>query len=578
MAIFHAEPEVPATDRRSLTGTRWRVAPAAARLPEGLPPALGQVLAGRGVVAPAEIDAFLHADLSTLADPLLLPDMATATTAVVDALTAGGRIRVFGDYDADGITATALLVRALGALGGLVDWYVPHRIDEGYGLNLPALDDAKRDGVALGITVDNGISAHAALAHARDIGLPMIVTDHHEPDGTLPPALAVLNPKRADSAYPFRELAGVGVAFTLLRAVCAARGLPASAPMKFLDLVALGTIADVAPLGGDNRVLVRHGLPQLTQANKKLGLAALLRAVGLNEQASAGDVAFKLGPRLNAAGRVAHAEMALQLLLTNDRTEADTLAAALCAQNTQRQEEEARTLVHALEQVRGHNLAEERMLVLAAPDWHPGVIGIVASRLLERYHRPCALIAVQDGVGKGSARARAPFHLWEALERCAPLLTRFGGHRVAAGFEVAEANIPALRAQLLAIADETLSADDLLPALEIDAWLALSEVTTGFARQVETLAPFGVGNPTPVFAATDLLIHNVTRRGADGAHLSLSLRADPGSRAVPAIWFRQGPQADSLQPGQRVDVAFTVDLNTWQGVTSAQLVVKDVMV
>jgi single-stranded-DNA-specific exonuclease len=578
MAIFHAEPELPSSARRSLTGTRWRVAPAAATLPADVPPALGQVLAGRGIVSPAEIDAFLHAELSALPDPLLLPDMAAAVAAVCDTQAAGGRIRVFGDYDADGITSTALLVRALGALGAPVDWYVPHRIDEGYGLNLPALDDAKRDGVALGITVDNGITAHAALAHAQDIGLPMIVTDHHEPDGALPPALAVLNPKRADSAYPFRELAGVGVAFTLLRAVCAARGVPASAPMKFLDLVALGTIADVAPLTGDNRVLVRHGLPLLIPLSKKIGLAALLRAVGLTAQASAGDVAFKLGPRLNAAGRVAHAEMALQLLLTNDRAEADTLAAALCEQNTQRQEEEARTLTAALELVHARNLDTERALVLAAHDWHPGVIGIVASRLLERYHRPCALIAVQDGVGKGSARARAPFHLWEALERCAPLLTRFGGHRVAAGFEVPEANIPALRDQLLAIAAETLSDDDLQPALEIDAWLALPEVTTGFARQVETLAPFGVGNPTPVFAATDVLVQSVTRRGADGSHLSLSLRTDPGSRGLPAIWFRQGTQAEHLQPGQRVDIAFTVDLNTWQGVTSAQLVVKDVMV
>ncbi len=577
MAIFHPDPASPATSRRSLTGARWVVTPPADSLPPDVHPAIGQVLASRGIVTPVQRAAFLSADLSTLHDPLLLPDMAEAVEAVQQALAEGGRIRVFGDYDADGITAAALLVRALGALGGTVDWYLPHRVDDGYGLNAAALDEAKRDGVALAITVDNGISAHAQLAHAREIGLPVIVTDHHEPSATLPPARAVVNPKRADSCYPDRDLAGVGVAYTLLRALCHLRNLPESVPARFLDLVAIGTVADVAPLTGENRILVRHGLPLLTPASKKLGLGALLRAVRIEGCASSGDIAFLLGPRLNAAGRVAHAAAALELLLTSDPTAAETLAAHLCARNTERQEEEAHTLEAALAQLAEHELEREKVIVLAAPDWHPGVIGIVASRLLERLHRPVALIAVQDGVGRGSARARAPFHLWEALARCEALLTRFGGHRVAAGFEVAEAQIPALRAALLAIGDELLTDDDLRPTVPLDGLLELDDITVLFAREVERLAPFGIGNPTPVFAASDVRVVQCAGRGQDQAHLSLALRAGNG-RAVNAMWFRQGAHAAALPPGAVVDIAFTVELRTWQGMPTPRLVIKDIMV
>ena len=424
--------------------------------------------------------------------------------------------------------------------------------------------------------MDNGITAHTQLAYAQQIGLPMIVTDHHEPDATLPPAVAVLNPKRGDSAYPFRELAGVGVAYCLLRAVCAARGVAGGAASRFLDLVTIGTITDVAPLVGENRILVRHGLPMLTPLNKKLGLAALLQAVGVKERASCSDVAFQLGPRLNAAGRVAHAATALELLLTAEQGAAQEKATLLCSQNTRRQEEEWRTLEQALAMVEAQQLTREKALVLAAADWPAGVIGIVASRLLERFHRPCALIAIQDGIGRGSARARAPFHLWEALNSCKGLLHRFGGHRVAAGFELAEEQIPALREALCAYAARTLSDDDLLPTLDVDTWVNLADITTAFARQVEGLAPFGMGNPVPVFAAADVVVRQTNLRGQDGSHLSLTLRGAPGARPVPAIWFRHGDLQQRLPAGCAVDVAFAVNLNCWQGLTNVQLVVKDI--
>lgn len=583
MAIFHTGSLESPEARCSLTGTRWLFAtpPETVTVAPDMHPAVAQVLASRGILTEQDRAVFIEANLAMLADPLLLPQMAAAVEAVVDALARGARIRVFGDYDADGITSTALLVRALGALSAkkdTVDWYLPHRIDDGYGLNLQSLDDARNEGVELGITVDNGITAHAQLEHARQIGLRMIVTDHHEPDGELPPAVAVLNPKRADSVYPYRELAGVGVAFTLLRAVCAAKNFPPDTPMKFLDLVTLGTVADVAPLTGENRILVRHGLPMLTPQNRKAGLASLLRAVGIKERASCYDVGFQLGPRLNAAGRMAHAETSLKLLLTSDRDEADALAAQLCAHNTERQEEEAHTLELALKMVEARDWEHEKVLVLDSPDWHPGIIGIVASRIVERYHRPCALIAVQDGIGKGSARARAPFHLWEALGECAGLLNRFGGHRVAAGFELDAANIPALRDALLAVGERTLTDEDLCPSLNIDAWLDINDITTGFARQVKALEPFGMGNPAPVFAASDVVVQHVNRRGQDGSHLSLSLRTQMGERPLSAMWFRHGDLFDRIAPGARMDVAFTVDLDVWQGITSAKLFVKDILV
>jgi len=275
---------------------------------------------------------------------------------------------------------------------------------------------------------------------------------------------------------------------------------------------------------------------------------------------------------------MAHAETSLKLLLTSDRDEADALAAQLCAHNTERQEEEAHTLELALKMVETRDWEHEKVLVLDSPDWHPGIIGIVASRIVERYHRPCALIAVQDGIGKGSARARAPFHLWEALGECAGLLNRFGGHRVAAGFELDAANIPALRDALLAVGERTLTDEDLCPSLNIDAWLDINDITTGFARQVKALEPFGMGNPAPVFAASDVVVQHVNRRGQDGSHLSLSLRTQMGERPLSAMWFRHGDLFDRITPGARVDVAFTVDLDVWQGITSAKLFVKDILV
>ncbi len=581
MAIFNAEPVATLKERTSISGTRWINRHSEDDFHhDDMLPALRGLLCSRGVKSAEEADAFLKIDINLLGDPFLLPDMRKAAEKVDETIKNGGRIRIFGDYDTDGITSCALLVRAFNALSGqeLTDWYIPHRIDDGYGLNADAIDKAKADGIALGITVDNGITSIAVLQHAMDIGLPMIVTDHHEPGENLPVAVAVVNPKIPGHSYPYIDLAGVGVAFNLLRAVCKLRNLSDAAPQKFLDLAAIGTIADVAPLLGENRIIAHHGLQMINHTNKKIGIPAILRAADIKDKVNSRDVAFKIAPRLNASGRVAHAEASLKLLLSKEREEADQLARLLCQNNAERQQEEASTLESALAMVTDEMLEKRRVLVLASPDWHPGVIGIVASRLVERFYRPAVLIALENGIGKGSARARDPFHLWEALDECSKLLNRFGGHRVAAGFEIKEKNINKLREELDKIGHRTLSDEELLPRINIDGWAELCDVTTNFANQVEKMQPFGMGNPEPIFAIENAIIDSVSARGSEGQHLNLMLRVNQVGRCVSAIWFNAGEYTSKLRSGDKVDVAGTISLNIYMGTTTAQLKVKDIRV
>ncbi|MEI6519940.1 MAG: single-stranded-DNA-specific exonuclease RecJ [bacterium] len=581
MAIFNAEPVVTPKERNSISGTRWINKHSELDFHhDDMLPALRGLLCSRGIKSAEEADAFLDIDINSLGDPFLLPDMLKAAEKIDETIRNRGRIRIFGDYDTDGITSCALLVRAFNALSGqeLTDWYIPHRIDDGYGLNADAIDAALADGISLGITVDNGITSIDVLQHAQDIGLPMIVTDHHEPGENLPVAVAVVNPKIPGHTYPYRELAGVGVAYNLLRAVCKLRKLPDSAPQKFLDLTAIGTIADVAPLLGENRIIAHHGLLTINHNNRKIGIPALLRAADITTRVNSRDVAFKIAPRLNAAGRVAHAETSLKLLLSKDPAEADQLARSLCQNNAERQEEEKSTLESALAMVTEEDLATRRVLVLSSQDWHPGVIGIVASRLVDRFNRPCVMIAVENKVGKGSARARDPFHLWEALDECSKLLNRFGGHRVAAGFEIKEANIKKLREAIDKIGHRTLTEEDLLPRIEIDGWAELCDVTTNFAYQVEKMQPFGMGNPEPTFAIENAIIDCVSARGTEGQHLNLMLRANQVGRCVSAIWFNAGEYTTKLRSGDKVDIAGTISLNTYMGTTTAQLKVKDIRI
>jgi len=519
-----------------VTGCRWCVKEAdeaaLARLCKylDLTRITARALVCRGVTSPEEARCFLAHDLDGVIDPGRMKDMDKAVAAVEGAIASGALIRIYGDYDVDGVCATAMLVRALRGLGANVDWYIPHRVDEGYGVNEEAVRQAHAEGVGLLITVDCGSTAVKEVTLARELGMAVVVTDHHQPHAEMPPA-PTLNPWRADCDYPFKDLAGVGVAFKLVSAMARARGLPKGAEFRFLDLVCLGTIGDVVPLLGENRLFVRHGLAGMPKS-KKVGVLALLAASRVTGEVGARQVAFGLAPRINAAGRMEHAEAALELLLTQDAAEAERLAAGLCEQNDRRRAEEQQTLEQAEDLIaREVDLSREKVLVLASEGWHPGVIGIVASRLVERYHRPALMVALSDGVGKGSGRSIAALNLWEALQECASVLTRFGGHRFAAGFSIEAARVDELRRRVNEVADSRLTMDDLVREIAADA-------------EVE-------------------------------AHLSLRLQGESG-QVIEAIWWGRGAMAEKLSPGAMVDVCYRPRLDEWNGNVRVRMIVEDV--
>ncbi|MFS8665911.1 MAG: single-stranded-DNA-specific exonuclease RecJ, partial [Limnochordales bacterium] len=560
--------------------TVWKMSPAPDEaVVEGLMREAGvsrvaaRLLAARGFTDPAAVRAFLRSDPSALHDPWALPDMAPAVERLAQAISLGEPVAIYGDYDVDGQTSVALLVRALAGLGLPVQWYIPERQSEGYGLHRDAVERLAAQGVRLLVTVDCGTPSVAEVARARELGMDVIITDHHEPGAVLPAAAAVINPKRADSQYPFRELAGVGVAYKLLVALGQRLGRPLVGD-DGLGLVALGTVADVCPLVDENRILVRAGLQQM-QREPSVGLAALARVAGLDHRRmTAAHVAFGLAPRLNAAGRVRHARLGVELLLTEDPARAEAVAGTLNEANRERQQMEADILAAAIEQVEREDLLADWVLVVAGEGWHPGVIGIVAARLVERFARPAVVVALDGPEGKGSARSIVGFDLFWALSRCAHLLLRYGGHALAAGLTVSREQLPALRAGLNAVAAQVLGPADLLPRVRIDLQVDLGQVDEGLVRELEALAPFGAGNPTPVLAARGVRVLGARTVGADGQHLKLSLRCPATGQVQEAIAFGAGHLLDLAAPGSQLDVAFTPQLNEGFGKTRVDLLVR----
>lgn len=557
----------------------WRVIDPCAELAAQLgreldiSPVVAQVLVNRGI---ADADAgrrFLHGGAETLPDPFLMAGMERAVARIGAALAGGEKITVYGDYDVDGVTATALLYRLLGRLGGVVDYYIPERQSEGYGLNGAALEALSAAGTGLVITVDCGISAAsevAALAGRLDI----IVTDHHQPPEELPPAFAVLNPKQPGCPYPDKQLAGVGVAFKLAQALWRKYGGGAEPFADYLDLVAVGTVADIVPLTGENRALVKLGLAALAAAGN-VGLAELMKVAGLAaDKLDVGRVGYVIAPRLNAAGRLSHAAAGVELLVTGDAARAAELAAELDRENARRQAVEKELLAAAESAVAAGGLADAKVLVLAGEDWHPGVIGIVASRLVDRYYRPTVMISVKGGIGKGSCRSIPGFDMYRALQQCADLLIQFGGHQQAAGLTIDAADIDAFRERLTAVAAATLAAEDYRPVLNIDCRVALDEVNAAFIEQLACLAPHGMGNPSPVFVCEDLAVTGVKPVGQEGRHLKLRVRRRRASGDV--IGWDMGGLAPRLGSDAAIDLAFAPEFNDWQGQRSIQLKAHDV--
>lgn len=539
-------------------------------------PLLARLLSGRGVADADSGRRFLAATLADIRDPLLLRGMSEAVERLGRARHLGETVCVYGDYDVDGITATAMLVDFLRAAGFSCFYHIPHRLDDGYGLSAESIGAVAAQGARVIVTVDCGISAVAEAAYAASLGIDLIITDHHLPGPELPLACAVIDPLRPSCPYPFKALAGVGVAFNLLIALrgrlrregaFAGRNEPNL--REYLDLVALGTIADVVPLLDENRIFVKHGLQELTAA-RRIGVRALKRVAGIDGEVGYGAVGFRLAPRLNAAGRLEDASRAVELLLATDEKRALSIAAELDGHNSERQDLERAILGEALAMLaQDPTAAARKSIVLAAADWHPGVIGIVASRLVEQFYRPTVLVALQDGEGKGSGRSIPAFHLHDALRECSGHLQRFGGHKHAAGLAVAEEAVAGFAARFEEVASRTLTADDLLPLLTIDAELAPAEVTAELAGLVGSLAPFGMGNPEPLFLLRGVTV--LDRRILKEQHLKLRLEKD-GCR-FGAIGFNMASRGGAA--GERVDLVAAVQWNEWQGRRELQLQLKD---
>jgi single-stranded-DNA-specific exonuclease len=542
----------------------------------GLDPLAARVLACRGLSDPADVGRFLDPKLADLPDPFLMSGMERAVGRLARALEAGERIALYGDYDVDGVTSTALLAGFLRAAGGDVVTYVPHRLVEGYGLNTDAVRRLAEGGARLLVSLDCGITSVAEVRAAAELGVDAVVVDHHTVPVELPAAVAILNPHQPRCGYPYKPLAAVGVTFCLAMALRKrlreAGRFGATRPepnlRQALDLVALGTVADVVPLTGVNRILVRWGLEELARTGRP-GLRALKRVAGIADGApvGAGQVGFRLGPRLNAAGRLDDAGRGVRLLLSRDEAEATALADELDRENRARQEIEHQILEQAVVQAEERVAAGARGLVLWRESWHPGVVGIVASRVVERFHRPAVLVGVANGAGKGSGRSIEAFHLHDALAACAEHLQRFGGHKHAAGVTVDPAALPAFRGAFEAFAAAHLADEDLVPRCRIEGRFEVEAVSEQAALALEKLAPYGAGHPEPLFAVRGRP-RKARTVGAGGTHLKLAFR--PG---LDAIGFSLGDRL-GVCAGE-IEAAVTLGFDEWDGARRLQLRIRD---
>ena len=540
-------------------------------------PVVARLLCQRGFTDPERAFRFLNPSLDQLHDPMALAGMRVAVDRVLAAVANNERIAIHGDYDVDGITSTVILRRALELLGGDVVHFLPERLRDGYGLQPAAIERLHADGVRLVISVDCGIRGADAAKRARELGVDLIITDHHEPDVELPPALAVINPKRADCSYPDKHLAGVGVALKLVQALCTRANREAWLP-GFVKVAAIGTLADVVPLVGENRVIAKVGLDLLSKGPHKVGLRALLDVSGLTGKTiDSYHIGFMVAPRVNAAGRMSTPDIAARLLLAVDEAMAEEvreLALRLDGENVKRQEEEAEILAAAKKIVTGDpDVGARSVLVVAGDHWHRGVIGIVASKLVDAFHRPAIVLSVEGDIAHGSCRSIPCFDMLGALERCAHLLTRFGGHRQAAGLALDPQRVREFRLAVNDVADETLGPDDLMPRLRIDADLGFRGITGSVAAGVASLAPFGAGNPKPVFAARGVEIIDGPRKLKE-RHLRMALKQD--GRIFRAVAWRAAERHDSLTVHKAsVDVAFSLDQNQYNGETFVELSIAD---
>jgi single-stranded-DNA-specific exonuclease len=547
-----------------------------------LAPAAARVLWARGYCDPEQARRFLAPTLADLHDPWLLKDMTAAVERLLRAIEQKERILLYGDYDADGTSAVVILMKGLALAGGQASFHVPHRLRDGYGMRSEVVEEAAASGVKLIVSVDTGIRANAVVRHASALGIDVIVTDHHLPESELPPAVAVLNPNRPDCLYPEKNLCGAGVALKLIDALMSRLGWPVSRRERLLDsllkLVAIATVADVVPLTGENRVIVKRGLEGLREVTNP-GLRALLDVSGFTagDSPSAGQVAFRVAPRINAAGRMASANDVIEMFLTGDAARARELAGKLHDLNTDRQQTEAEITRIIFEQCISLPVTDsDAALVFAGEGWHRGVVGIVASRVVERFHRPAFVLGIGEGLAQGSGRSIPAFHLLEALESMPDLFSKFGGHRQAAGVTLDAAMVEVFRERMRAYAAERLTPADFERELAIDSEIGLEEITDATVADILQLAPFGFGNPSPMFAVRGIEVAAPPEIRKE-KHVFFRVRVNGQMLRVKAWDFAR--RIDELQPGARFDAALQFEDDPYsasRGYAPWQAVLKDV--
>ncbi|MFC1632286.1 single-stranded-DNA-specific exonuclease RecJ [Candidatus Omnitrophota bacterium] len=558
----------------------WKIKPADLHLRKkisqgvGLSEAMAQILINRGVTNSSQARRFLDCDLSHLHDPFLLKGVSSAVDRIKKAIAKHEKIMVWGDYDIDGITSVALLTLVLKKLGARVTHYLPNRLEEGYGLNKKGAGVAKKQGVTLLITVDCGVSAIETIKHLKKLSIETIVCDHHRPkESGLPCAQTIIDPWQPGCKYPFKHLAGVGVAFKLAAALGGDQKVILD---EHLDIITLGTVGDIVPLVGENRVLVKHGLVSLART-KKLGLRALMEVSGLaDKEISARHIGYILGPRINASGRLGSPEDSLKLLLVQTELEAYALAQTLNRGNRLRQKIEAQTLQEAIEQVESKiNFKEHQAIVLGAANWHQGVIGIVASRIVERYFRPTIMMSFKDGFGQGSGRSIGNFHLLQALTQCQDLLEEYGGHKKACGVKVKRTKLERFSRAFNRVAKEMLLPEDLIPGLDLDLEMPLSDLTEQFIKELQRLEPFGSDNPQPLICSSKLEVKSAAIKLARN---HLKFWVSDGLLTCVAMGYNKAGVFPRFAAGQLVALAYSPSINNWQGNSSIQLKVEDLKI
>ena len=583
---------------KSTDSAEYRSATAEIASELGINPVVAKLLYNRGYTTPASAKAFVYMESEMLLDPFKMMDVERGIDAIADAIRRGERITVYGDYDVDGVTSVCTLYLYLKSLGAKVDYYIPNRAGEGYGVSTQAIDAINENGSTLIITVDTGTTAVEEVEYAKSIGVRFIVTDHHECRSDLPDALAVINPHRPDCPYPFKELAGVGVVFKLICAyeekIVGRTRIEAAKRIfsLYADLVAIGTIADVMPIKEENRIIVRYGLAMIENTGR-VGLAALIEAASAKNDAqrsaqrkkktkiTSGYIGYTIAPRINAAGRIKEASLAVELFLSNDSRRAKEIAEELCRTNKERQTEENKIMQEAYEKIGQYDIEKNPVIVLDADTWHHGVIGIVASRITERYTRPAILVSFEgneegtphmEHMGKGSGRSIKGMNLVDALCYCQEHLVKFGGHELAAGLSVTRAELDNFRRLINEYARENLTEKDMIQTVEADCELDFGDVNVALAKGIQLLEPYGVSNPIPVFVLRGVTVNDINGI-SDGKHTRLSL--GNGRYTLSAMYFSNSPDSLGVYVGDKVDVMFNLDLNEWGGRESAQLIVRD---